>query len=53
MLYCAFKGNVEPRHIKGVMRVRGYGDREIRMVVSYMNGLKIEAIARSWKLTAK
>lgn len=46
MLYCAFKGNVEPRHIKGVMKIRGYGDREIRMVVSYMNGLKIEAIAR-------
>ena len=49
MLYCAFKGNVEPRHIKGVMRVRGYGDREIRMVVSYMSGLKIEAIAHDEK----
>lgn len=49
MLYCAFKGNVEPRHIKGVMRVRGYGDKEIRMVVSYMSGLKIEAIAHDEK----
>lgn len=49
MLYCAFKGNIEPRHIKGIMKIRGYGDREIRMVVSYMSGLKIEAIAHDEK----
>ena len=45
MLYCAFKGNPSPKHIKGIMRLRGYDDLDIRIITSYMQGLKVEAIA--------
>ena len=45
MLYCAFKGNPSPKHIKGIMRLRGYDDLDTRIITSYMQGLKVEAIA--------
>jgi hypothetical protein len=48
MLYTAFKGNTDPRHIRGVMRLRGHNDEdEIKMVqciwpgrrlITYRNG---------------
>lgn len=45
MLYAAFKGNIEPKHIKAIMRVKGYEDDEIDMTQSYMAKEKVEAIA--------
>ena len=46
MLYVVFKGNLDDRHIKGVMRLKGYtDDEEITMVQMYMHKDKIEYIA--------
>lgn len=46
MLFVAFKGNLDPRHIKGIMRLKGYADDgEIRMIQMYMAREKIEYIA--------
>lgn len=46
MLYVVFKGNVNPKHINGVMRAKGYSDKiEIEMVQMYMRKDKVEYIA--------
>ena len=46
MLYVVFKGNLDDRHIKGVMRLKGHNDdEEITMVQMYMHKDKIEYIA--------
>ena len=45
MLYCAFKGDVRPRHITGVMIAKGYSKEDADIVRSYMEKVKIEAIA--------
>jgi len=46
MLYVAFKGNVDPRHVNGVMRSKGHADKdEIKMVQMYMAKEKVEYIA--------
>lgn len=46
MFYTAFKGNIDPRHIRGVMRMRGFPEDEIKMVQMYMGKDKIEYIAK-------
>lgn len=46
MLYVVFKGNCDPKHINGVMRAKGYSDRDdIRMTQMYMQRDKVEYIA--------
>lgn len=46
MLYVVFRGNLDPRHINGVMRAKGYADKEtISMVQAYMDHVKVDAIA--------
>lgn len=46
MMYVAFKGNTEPKHIRGVMLLKGYKDEdEIKIVQLYMKKEKIEYIA--------
>ena len=46
MLYVVFKGRLEDRHIKGVMRMKGHTDEEeITMVQMYMAKEKVEYIA--------
>lgn len=46
MLYVAFKGRLDDRHIRGVMRLKGHADdEEIRMVQMYMGKDKVEYIA--------
>lgn len=46
MLYVVFKGNCDPKHINGVMRAKGYADKdEIKMVQMYMQRDKVEYIA--------
>ena len=45
MLYTAFKGNITPKHIYGVMKMKGYAEEDISMVISYMEREKVEAIA--------
>lgn len=47
MLYTAFKGNTDPRHIRGVMRLRGHNDEdEIKMVQMYMAREKVDYISQ-------
>ena len=46
MLYVVFKGRLDDRHIRGVMRLKGHADdEEIRMVQMYMAKDKVEYIA--------
>lgn len=46
MLYVVFKGNVDPKHINGVMRAKGYTDKdEIKMTQMYMQRDKVDYIA--------
>ena len=46
MFYTAFKGDISPKHINGVMRAKGFTDKdEIEMVQMYMQRLKVEYIA--------
>lgn len=46
MFYAAFKGNTDPRHIRGVMRLRGFGDEnDIKAVQMYMAKEKVDYIA--------
>ena len=46
MFYTAFKGDISPKHINGVMRAKGITDKdEIEMVQMYMQRLKVEYIA--------
>lgn len=46
MLYVVFKGNCDPKHINGVMRAKGYTDKdEIKMTQMYMQRDKVEYIA--------
>ena len=46
MLYVVFKGNVDPKHINGVMRAKGISDKQtIQMVQMYMAKDKVEYIA--------
>lgn len=45
MLYTVFKGNLNPKHINGVMRAKGYTDKdEIQIVQMYMQRDKVEYI---------
>lgn len=47
MFYTAFKGNLEPRHIRGVMRLRGFIDEDlIKAVQMYMAKEKVDYIAK-------
>lgn len=47
MLFVVFKGNVEARHIRGVMLAKGYRDEdEIKIVQLYMQKEKVEWIAQ-------
>lgn len=45
MMYTAFKGDVSPRHIYGVMKSKGHPNEDISLVTEYMAGTKVEAIA--------
>lgn len=46
MLYVVFKGDCDPKHINGVMRAKGYTDKdEIKMTQMYMQRDKVEYIA--------
>ena len=46
MFYTAFKGNIDPRHIRGVMRLRGFSDESyIKAVQMYMAKEKVDYIA--------
>lgn len=47
MFYTAFKGNLDPRHIRGVMRLRGFIDEDlIKAVQMYMAKEKVDYIAQ-------
>lgn len=47
MLYTALKGNTDPMHIRGVMRLRGHQEAdEIKMVQMYMAKEKVDYIAQ-------
>lgn len=46
MFYTAFKANLDPRHIKAIMIMRGHSDpHEIKMVQMYMAKEKVDYIA--------
>lgn len=45
MLYCAFKGDISPSHITGIMMMHGYPREDIRIVIRYMAHAKVESIA--------
>ena len=45
MLYTAFKGNISRKHIYGIMRAKGLGKEEIDIIILYMEGVKVDAIA--------
>ena len=47
MFYTAFKGNLDPRRIRGVMRMKGITDEnEIKMIQMYMAKEKVDYIAQ-------
>ena len=47
MLYTAFKGNLDPRRICGVMRMKGITDEdEIKAIQMYMAREKVDYIAQ-------
>ena len=45
MLFAAFKGDLSPKHVFGIMRIRGYGSDDIELVQAYLSKEKVEAIA--------
>lgn len=48
MAYCALRGNLSPNHVRGFLRLRGYGKEDISIFQEYMEGVKVAKIAEDF-----